>query len=155
MFSNLRPTPLAPVVPPTAARALRLGRFWQSLGPGLITGASDDDLSGIATYSQAGAAFGLATLWTALLTFLLIAAMQEMRARIGLVTQKGLAGTLRQHYLRWVLYGLLGFTFPAFVLNIGADLQDMGAVAHLLVPTFAFSVLFTGVLLLAIVLYPY
>ena len=158
MFSNLRPTPLAPVVPPTAARASRLGRFWQSLGPGLITGASDDDPSGIATYSQAGAAFGLATLWTALLTFPLMAAMQEMCARIGLVTQRGLAGTLRQHYPRWVLYGLLGFTFPAIVLNIGADLQGMGAVAHLLVPavpTFAFSVLFTGVLLLAIVLYPY
>ena len=139
-------------------RGSRLRHLWQGLGPGLITGASDDDPSGIATYSQAGAAFGLATLWTALLTFPLMAAMQEMCARIGLVTQRGLAGTLRQHYPRWVLYGLLAFTFPAIVLNIGADLQGMGAVAHLLVPavpTFVFSVLFTGLLLVTIVWYPY
>ena len=158
MFLQLRPPPLAPAEAPAPRRGSRLGRFWRSLGPGLITGASDDDPSGIATYSQAGAAFGLATLWTALLTFPLMAAMQEMCARIGLVTQRGLAGTLRQHYPRWVLYGLLGFTFPAIVLNIGADLQGMGAVMHLLVPavpTLAFSVLFTGLLLLAIVFYPY
>ena len=161
MFLPSRPPPLTPLAPaeaPAPRRGSRLGRFWQSLGPGLITGASDDDPSGIATYSQAGAAFGLATLWTALLTFPLMAAMQEMCARIGLVTQRGLAGTLRQHYPRWVLYGLLGFTFPAIVLNIGADLQGMGAVMHLLVPavpTLAFSVLFTGLLLLAIVFYPY
>ena len=136
----------------------RTKRLWASLGPGIVTGASDDDPSGIATYSQAGAAFGLATLWTALLTFPLMAAMQEMCARIGLVTQQGLASTLRQHYPRWVLYGLLGFTFPAIVLNIGADLQGMGAVAHMLlpqVPTFAFSVFFAGLLLAAIIAYPY
>ena len=154
------PAPLPPVaaVGPTAGGGSRLGRFWRGLGPGLITGASDDDPSGIATYSQAGAAFGLATLWTALLTFPLMAAMQEMCARIGLVTQRGLAGTLRRHYPRWVLYGLLGVTFPAIVLNIGADLQGMGAVAHLLVPavpTFGFSILFTGLLLVVIVWYPY
>jgi len=137
---------------------MRVRRLFNNLGPGLITGASDDDPSGIATYSQAGAAFGLATLWTALLTFPLMAAMQEMCARIGLVTQQGLAGTLRKHYPRWVLYGLLSFTFPAIVLNIGADLEGMGAVAHLLVPqvpTFAFSVLFTLLMLAAIVVYPY
>lgn len=156
--------PQLPFTPPSPAPRRRVSRrFWQNrtfqnLGPGLITGASDDDPSGIATYSQAGAAFGLATLWTALLTFPLMAAMQEMCARIGLVTARGLAGTLRQHYPRWVLYGLLALTFPAIVLNIGAGLEGMGAVAHLLVPqvpTFAFSVLFTGLLLLAIVLYPY
>ncbi len=136
----------------------RLSRLWQNLGPGLITGASDDDPSGIATYSQAGATFGLATLWTALLTFPLMAAMQEMCARIGLVTVEGLAGTLSKHYPKWVLYGLILFTFPAIVLNIGADLEGMGAVAHLLVPqipTFAFSVLFTGLILVAIIVYPY
>jgi len=136
---------------------LRAKRLWANLGPGIVTGASDDDPSGIATYSQAGAAFGLATLWTALLTFPLMAAMQEMCARIGLVTQRGLAGTLRQHYPRWVLYGLLVFTFPAIVLNIGADLEGMGAVAHMLlpqVPTFAYSIAFTGVLLAAIIVYP-
>ena len=150
--------PLPPAATPVPGHNSWLRRLWQGLGPGLITGASDDDPSGIATYSQAGAAFGLATLWTALLTFPLMAAMQEMCARIGLVTQRGLAGTLRQHYPRWVLYGLLGVTFPAIVLNIGADLQGMGAVAHLLVPvvpTFVFSILFTGLLLLTIVWYPY
>ncbi|GAC1381756.1 MAG: divalent metal cation transporter [Hymenobacter sp.] len=153
--------PLAPdITPPPAGRPrfIRLRRLLRNLGPGLITGASDDDPSGIATYSQAGAAFGLATLWTALLTFPLMAAMQEMCARIGLVTQRGLAGTLRKHYPRWVLYGLLVFTFPAIVLNIGADLEGMGAVAHLLVPrvpTFAFSVGFTAIMLVTIVVYPY
>ncbi|MCI1189802.1 divalent metal cation transporter [Hymenobacter sp. DH14] len=153
---SLTPPPTRPM--PAYPRLLRVIRFVRSLGPGLITGASDDDPSGIATYSQAGAAFGLATLWTALLTFPLMAAMQEMCARIGLVTQQGLAGTLRKHYPRWVLYGLLLFTFPAIVLNIGADLEGMGAVAHLLVPqvpTFAFSVLFTGLMLVAIIRFPY
>ena len=152
--STPRPAPALAARP----RFLRMRRFFNNLGPGLITGASDDDPSGIATYSQAGAAFGLATLWTALLTFPLMAAMQEMCARIGLVTQQGLAGTLRKHYPRWVLYGLLVFTFPAIVLNIGADLEGMGAVAHLLVPqvpTFVFSVLFTLLMLAAIVVYPY
>ena len=137
---------------------LRARRLWGSLGPGIVTGASDDDPSGIATYSQAGATFGLATLWTALFTFPLMAALQEMCARIGLVTQMGLAGTLRKHYPHWVLYGLLVFTFPAIVLNIGADLEGMGAVAHMLlpqVPTFAFSIGFTGLLLAAIIVYPY
>jgi NRAMP (natural resistance-associated macrophage protein)-like metal ion transporter len=157
------PATTDPTPPATSSFRRPPRRFWQlrtfqSLGPGLITGASDDDPSGIATYSQAGAAFGLATLWTALLTFPLMAAMQEMCARIGLVTGRGLAGTLRQHYPRWVLYVLLALTFPAIVLNIGADLEGMGAVAHLLVPqvpSFAFSSLFTGLLLLAIVFYPY
>ena len=139
-------------------RFLWAARWWRNLGPGLVTGASDDDPSGIATYSQAGAAFGLATLWTALLTFPLMAAMQEMCARIGLVTAQGLAGTLRRHYPRWVLYSLLAFTFPAIVLNIGADLEGMGAVAHMLVPqvpTLVFSMIFTGLLIAAIILYPY
>ena len=142
----------------TKTFSLGTKRLWANLGPGIVTGASDDDPSGIATYSQAGAAFGLATLWTALLTFPLMAAMQEICARIGLVTQRGLAGALRQHYPRWVLYGLLGFTFPAIVLNIGADLEGMGAVARMLmprVPTFAFSIGFTVVILAAIIVYPY
>lgn len=85
---------------PLLGRASQLGHLWQGLGPGPITGASADDLSGIATYSQAGATFKLVTLWTALLTFPHMAAMQDMCARIGLVTQRGLAGTLRLHYSR-------------------------------------------------------
>src|SRR6516225_6884050 len=120
--------------PQQAKRTSRLQSLLKALGPGLVTGASDDDPSGIVTYTQAGAQFGLATLWTALLTFPLMAAMQGMAARIGLVTNQGLTGTLRTHYPRWLLYGMLVFCFPAVIMNIGADIQSMGAVANLLVP---------------------
>ncbi len=136
----------------------KLSRFWKILGPGLVTGASDDDPSGIATYSQAGAAFGLSTLWTALITFPLMASIQEMCARIGLVTSKGLAGTLRSNYSRTVLYIMLLFSFPAIVMNIGADIAGMGAVGCLLfpaIPAAYFSLFFTVVLLLLIVYLPY
>src|ERR1039458_4623366 len=88
-------------------------RFWKLLGPGLVTGASDDDPSGIATYSQAGAAYGLSTLWTAIITFPLMASIQEMCARIGLVTSQGLTGTIKTYYPRPVLYLMLLFSFPA------------------------------------------
>ncbi|MDR3679548.1 MAG: Nramp family divalent metal transporter [Flavipsychrobacter sp.] len=133
-------------------------RFLKILGPGLITGASDDDPSGIATYSQAGAQFGLATLWTALITFPLMAAVQEMCARIGMVTNQGLTGTLKKHYPRSILYLMLLFSFPAIILNIGADIAGMGAVANLLVPSvnpMLFSVVFTGILLLSIIFLSY
>ncbi len=128
------------------------------LGPGLITGASDDDPSGIATYSQAGAKFGFATLWTALVTFPLMAAIQGMCARIGLVTSKGLTVTLREHYPRPVLYLMLLFSFPAITLNIGADIQGMGAVAHMLFPRVHadfFCLGFTAVLMFTIIQFPY
>lgn len=133
-------------------------RFWSKLGPGLITGASDDDPSGIATYSQAGAQFGLATLWTALITFPLMAAIQEMCARIGMVTSEGLTGTLKKYYPRWVLYLMLLFSFPAIVMNIGSDIAGMGAVGNLLFPNIEasyFSVLFTILLLVLIIYLPY
>lgn len=139
-------------------RRPRLKKFMKSLGPGLVTGASDDDPSGIVTYSQAGAIFGLTTLWTALITFPLMAAVQGMAARIGMVTAQGLTGTLKTHYPKWVLYLMILFSFPAVVLNIGADLQSMGAVAHLLVPavpTFSFCILFTAILLFVIIQYSY
>jgi NRAMP (natural resistance-associated macrophage protein)-like metal ion transporter len=136
----------------------KLGRFLKILGPGLITGASDDDPSGIATYSQAGAAYGLSTLWTALITFPLMASIQEMCARIGLVTSHGLAGTLKTNYSKPVLYLMLLFSFPAIVMNIGADIAGMGAVGNLLVPSvhpifFAFG--FTILLLVLIIFLPY
>src|ERR1035437_4288636 len=83
------------------------------LGPGLITGASDDDPSGIATYSQAGAQFGYATLWTALITFPLMAAIQGMCARIGIVTSEGLTVTLKKYYPKSILYLMLLFSLPA------------------------------------------
>src|SRR3978361_378632 len=85
-------------------------KFFSMLGPGLITGASDDDPSGIATYSQAGAKFGLSTLWTALLTFPLMASIQEMCARIGIVTCVGLTTTLKQHYSKALLYFMMIFS---------------------------------------------
>jgi NRAMP (natural resistance-associated macrophage protein)-like metal ion transporter len=136
----------------------RLSRFWKLLGPGLVTGASDDDPSGIATYSQAGAQYGLSTLWTALITFPLMAAIQEMCARIGLVTAQGLTGTLKKNYPKSVLYLMVLFSFPAIVMNIGADIAGMGAVGNLLFPTVnatIFSVGFTVLLLIAIVFLPY
>ena len=136
----------------------KLTRFWKILGPGLVTGASDDDPSGIATYSQAGAAYGLSTLWTALIAFPLMAAIQQMCARIGLVTSHGLTGALKQNYPRPVLYLMLLFSFPAIVMNIGADIAGMGAVGNLLFPSIDatfFSVFFTILLLGLIIYLPY
>lgn len=133
-------------------------RFWKYLGPGLVTGASDDDPSGIATYSQAGAAFGLSTLWTSIVAFPLMAAIQQMCAKIGLVTSQGLTGTLKQHYPKPVLYLMLLFSFPAIVLNIGADIAGMGAVGNLLFPAIDasfFSVFFTILLIGLIIYLPY
>src|ERR1700740_156015 len=112
----------------------KLKKFVKIMGPGLITGASDDDPSGVATYSQAGAGFGLSTLWTALITFPLMASIQEMCARIGVVTSKGLSGVLRQHYPRKLGMRMMVFSSPAIVLNIGADIEGMGAVAHMMLP---------------------
>jgi len=136
----------------------RLLRLWKLLGPGLITGASDDDPSGIATYSQAGAAYGLATLWTAPIAFPLMASIQQMCAKIGLVTEQGLTGTLKDNYPKPILYLMLLFSFPAIIMNIGADIAGMGAVGNLLFPSIDatfFSVFFTVVLLILIIYLPY
>jgi len=133
-------------------------KYLNVLGPGLITGASDDDPSGIATYTQAGAAFGFATLWTALLTFPLMAAVQEMCARIGMVTNAGLTGTLKRHYPKVILYMMIIFSFPAITMNIGSDIQGMGAVSHLLlpgVPVSVFCIGFTIILSIVIIKYSY
>jgi NRAMP (natural resistance-associated macrophage protein)-like metal ion transporter len=133
-------------------------KFFKILGPGLITGASDDDPSGIATYSQAGAQYGLSTLWTALITFPLMASIQEMCGRIGFVTSMGLTSILKQYYPRWVLYVMILFSFPAIVMNIGADIAGMGAVANLIVPSVhpaIFSVAFTTLLLICLVNFSY
>jgi NRAMP (natural resistance-associated macrophage protein)-like metal ion transporter len=140
------------------ARQSKIKRFLNILGPGLITGASDDDPSGIATYSQAGAKFGLATLWTALITFPLMAAIQEMCARIGIVTSKGLTSNIRNNYPKSILYLMILFTFPAVILNIGADIAGMGAVANLIfpsVPSYFFTIGFTGILMALIIYLPY
>ena len=138
--------------------SIKIKRFWKSVGPGLVTGASDDDPSGIATYSQAGAQFGLMTLWTTIITIPLMAAIQQMCARIGMVTSQGLTGTLKKHYSKPVLYVMLLFSTPAIIMNIGADIAGMGAVGNLLFPQIEatyFSVLFTVLLLGLIIYLPY
>ena len=121
------------------------------LGPGLITGASDDDPSGIGTYSQTGAQFGYAQLWTALFTFPLMASIQETCARIALQTGGGLAETIRKHYPKPVLYFCVVLLFVANTINLGADLGAMAAAAQLLLglPFFVWLVALTlvGVLL--------
>lgn len=112
----------------------RLGSFWRKIGPGLVTGASDDDPSGIAIYSQVGAQTGFSLLWTALLTFPLMTVVQEMCARIGLVTGHGLAGNLKRNYSKPLLVTLMLLVVAGNTLNIGADLSAMAATTHLLVP---------------------
>lgn len=108
--------------------------FWKRLGPGIVTGASDDDPSGIATYTQAGARFGYNFLWVAILSFPLMVAIQEMCARIGLVTRKGLTLVIRENYPPVFHRMVLAVSVPAILFNIGANLSAMGAVTALLVP---------------------
>ncbi|HSX45771.1 MAG TPA: Nramp family divalent metal transporter [Candidatus Saccharimonadia bacterium] len=123
--------------------------YWNMLGPGLTTGASDDDPSGIATYSQAGAQFGFNMLWLAAFTYPLMAFVQEMCARIGLVTGRGLAGNIRLHFPRKVIYVATMLLFAANAFNIGADLGAMAKGAQLLRPSWNFSALVIGFTLLS------
>ena len=112
-------------------------RLWKVLGPGLITGASDDDPSGIATYSQAGAQYGFQLAWTLVVTFPLMVAIQAICARIGRTTGRGIAGNLRQYYPMWVVHLLAMLLFVANALNIGADLGAMAEATRLLAPQVA------------------
>ena len=116
-----------PVKQPTRPKLL------QVMGPGLITGASDDDPSGIATYSQVGAQFGYGLAWTLLFSYPLMAAIQEISARIGRVTGSGIAGNLREHYPRWLSTSVVGLLLVANIINLGADLGAMGAALKLLI----------------------
>ena len=137
---------------------VKFKNFLKNLGPGLVTGASDDDPSGIATYSQAGAKYGLQLLWTAILTYPLMVSIQEMCARIGIVTKKGLTGTIKKYYPKYLLYIILAISFPSIVLNIGADIAGMGAVGNLLmpkIPAFLFSIAFTVMLMYSIIFWSY
>jgi Mn2+/Fe2+ NRAMP family transporter len=113
--------------------ASKLSRGLGRLGPGIITGASDDDPSGIATYSQVGAQFGFSMLWTMLLTYPLMAGIQEISAWIGRVTGIGIAGNIRRHYSPMVLYPLVGLLLIANVINLGADIGAMGSALQILV----------------------
>src|SRR5437016_6981216 len=129
----------------------RLERFFKILGPGLITGASADDPSGIGTYAMAGAQLGYASLWTALLTFPLMASIQFICAKIGLVTGKGLAGVLRQHYPRSVLYFAVLGLLIANTINAAADIAAVAAGINLLLPIpVNFLIVPIGVLLLIV-----
>jgi NRAMP (natural resistance-associated macrophage protein)-like metal ion transporter len=112
-------------------RPLHFRRFFSRLGPGLITGAADDDPSGISTYSVTGAAFGYAPLWTALFSFPLMTAVQMMCARLGIVTGAGLASVIRRQYPRWVLWSACALLVIANTVNIGADLGGMGKVTEM------------------------
>ncbi len=108
-------------------------KFWRILGPGLITGASDDDPSGIATYSQVGAQFGYALGWTMLFSYPLMAAIQEISARIGRVTGRGIAGNIKRHYSMRLLRAIVALLVVANVINLGADLGAMADALRLLV----------------------
>ncbi len=109
-------------------------RLWHVLGPGLITGAADDDPSGIATYAQGGARFGFGLGWTLILTFPLMVVIQAISARLGRTTGRGIAGNLRKYYPAWMLYGVVALLFIANTLNIGADLGAMAEATRLLLP---------------------
>ncbi len=139
-------------IEPTKAKSLL-----QKLGPGLITGASDDDPSGIATYSQAGAAYGFGLLWTMILTFPLMSAAQEISARIGRVTGRGLAGNIRRYYSAWLLYPIIFLLVLANTINIGADIGAMGEGLQLLIGGWAllYTILFAVLCLVLQIFIPY
>src|SRR5947209_4268601 len=117
-----------------AERESPIKRFLKILGPGLITGASDDDPSGIGTYTTAGASLGFATLWTALFTFPLMAIVQYTCAKVGMVSGRGLAGVLKRHYAPWVVYPAIIGLLLANTINAGADIGAIAAAINLLVP---------------------
>jgi NRAMP (natural resistance-associated macrophage protein)-like metal ion transporter len=119
----------------------RLYRYWGTLGPGLTTGAADDDPSGITTYSQAGAKYGFKLLWLSIFTYPLMSIVQEMCARIGLMTGKGLAANIRERYPKIVIFTCTFLLLIANVFNIGADLGAMATSTRLLFPQFGFAML--------------
>ena len=130
--SRTNPAPKNPAGPgPPASQHGKAWLFFSKLGPGLITGAADDDPSGISTYSVAGASIGYSILWTALFTFPLMSAVQLMCARLGMVTGRGLGGVIRKRYPPWVLWLACVLLIVANVFNIGADLGGMGDAMHM------------------------
>jgi len=139
---------------PSPAHHGGLRQFFSDLSPGLITGAADDDPSGISTYSVAGAAYGYATLWTALLTFPLMAAIQLMCARLGMVTGCGLASVIRTRYSRWVLWLACALVVVANLFNIGADLGGMAEGMQMVTGIHAyFWTIFLAALIMALLLW--
>lgn len=130
----------------------RFVTYWRKFGPGFITGAADDDPSGIATYSQVGSQFKFRFVWLALFTTPLMISVQEMCARLGMVTGRGLAENIRRHFPRWVLYLCVSLLFIANTFNIGADFGAMSAAVQLLAPQISFSFLVIAFALLSLVL---
>lgn len=139
-----KPEPESPVHKDKPPEPFSLRSFLKTLGPGLVTGASDDDPSGIGTYSQAGAQLGYGIGWTMLLTFPLMVAIQEISARVGRVTGRGIAGNVCRHYPGWVLNIIVGLLFIANTINIAADLAAMGDALKLLIggPGFLYVLVF-------------
>lgn len=136
----------------------KLKEFWDKLGPGLVTGGSDDDPSGIATYSQAGAKYGVSLLWTALITYPLMYIIQEMCARIGIYCGMGLTGVLKKYYSKFLTWIFLSLAIPAIILNIAADIAGMSAVTNLLFPILPVVVvdfIIVFVIIILLVFYPY
>ena len=142
---------------PNSSFFSRLVFFFQKLGPGIVTGAADDDPSGIATYSQVGAQFGFSMLWTMLLTYPLMAGIQEISAWIGRVTGLGIAANIRRYYSPIVLYPLVVLLLIANVINLGADIGAMGAALRMLVggPAHFYALMFGVISVLAAVMVPY
>lgn len=132
--------------------------FWRRLGPGLITGAADDDPSGIVTYSIAGAKFGLATLWLTLATLPFMVTIQRMAGRIGLISGKGLAGNMKKYYPRPLLILIALIIVIANIINIGADISAMAAAFNLIAPTFSpilFAIIASTSIIIALIFLSY
>jgi NRAMP (natural resistance-associated macrophage protein)-like metal ion transporter len=147
-----------PAKKPSKPSLSLLKSTFETLGPGVITGASDDDPSGIATYSQVGAQFGFGMLWMVLFLYPLMTVVQEMCARIGLVTGSGLAGVLKKRHSKKILYPIASLLLIANTINIGADIGAMSASVRLIFPQIPFvlvSLAFVAFILLSEILVPY
>jgi len=157
--TDLRGKRLPPQIGKLPAResASWISKIFRLLGPGLVTGAADDDPSGIATYSSVGAQYGYGMLWTMPFVYPFMAGIQEISARLGRVTGRGIAGNMRQFYPRWLLYILVGLLLFANVINLGADIGAMGAAVSLLLggPTLLYCVLLATVSVLLQIFIPY
>ncbi len=136
----------------------KLKNFWRGLGPGLITGAADDDPSGIITYSVAGAKFGLATLSLSLITLPFVIIIQRMAGRIGLISGRGLAGNMKRFYPKWLLFGIAFLMVAANIINIGADISGMSAASNILIPAVSpiiFSAVISGTIIVLLIFLSY
>jgi NRAMP (natural resistance-associated macrophage protein)-like metal ion transporter len=155
-MSRIKNTTSTPTRPHDGSR-FRIVRLLMALGPGLITGAADDDPSGIATYSQVGAKFGYGMLWVMPFSYPLMAVIQEISARIGRVTGAGIAANIRRHYPKPILYGMVSLLLVANIFNLGADIGAMGAAAKLFLPgpVWVYILLLGGVSLLLQIAVPY